>query len=272
MKKNYLINGSSSKNINPFDRGLAFGDGVFRTFLVKNRYPINWDLHYSKLKYDAKILQIKIPTKKILINDINKLFSTKKTYICKIIITRGVSNQGYQFRKDIKSTRIILKINYKKIDKKFLLNGVRLKVCKTRVTDSELLNGSKHLNRLDNVLAKSELNNSDFDGLMLDKNGFINECASSNIFARYGKVITSPNQINAGVSGVCKQIVVDNISRLGFDYIEKNIKLSQLKKADEVFITNSIFGALHVTQIEEKKWKGETCTSILRNLIINSKN
>ena len=183
---------------------------------------------------------------------------------------------GFKSAKEIyKPTSVQLNLLWVKtgeIDKKFLLNGVRLKVCKTRVTDSELFNGSKHLNRIDNVLAKSELNNSEFDGLMLDKNGFINECASSNIFARYGKVIASPSQINAGVSGVCKQIVVDNASRLGFVYKVKNIKLSQLKKADEVFITNSIFGALHVSQIEEKKWKGETCTSILRNLIINSKN
>tara|TARA_X000000368_G_C22959964_1_gene680526 strand:- start:269 stop:1081 length:813 start_codon:yes stop_codon:yes gene_type:complete len=270
LKNNFLINGSYSKKINPFDRGLAFGDGIFRTFLVKNSCPINWDMHYNKLKNDAKILQIKIPTKQQLITDIKKLFSTKKTFIGKIIITRGVSKQGYQFNKDIKNTRIVLKIVYKKINKKFLTDGVRLKVCKTRVSENSIFNGCKHLNRIDNVIAKSELKNYEFDGLMLDKDGFINECASSNIFARFGKIILSPKQINAGISGVCKQIVIKNANLLGLKFKEKNIKLSELKAADEVIITNSIFGALYVNQIEEKNWKEEFCTAPLRKLIIKS--
>ena len=84
MKKKFLINGNPSKNISPFDRGLSYGDGVFRTFLVKNRYPINWDMHYKKLKLDAKIFKIKVPTKKELLLDVKKLFNLNKTYIGKI--------------------------------------------------------------------------------------------------------------------------------------------------------------------------------------------
>ena len=268
MKNNFLINGDSSKNINPFDRGLSFGDGVFRTFLVRNRYPINWDMHYEKLKVDAGILKIKTPTKKDLLHDIKKLFSVDKTYIGKVIITRGISDQGYQYKRNIKSTRIVLKINYKKIDRGFYLNGVRLKVCKTRVSYNDFYGGVKHLNRIDNVLAKAELNDSVFDGLMLDKNNYINECVSSNVFARYGKVIVSPKQTNAGVSGVCKQIIIKNAKLLGFKFKYQDINLQKLKSADEVIITNSIFGALYINQIEEKKWKDDFFTSLIRDFII----
>jgi len=95
LKNNFLINGSLSESINPFDRGLSFGDGVFRTFLVKNGCPINWDIHYEKLKEDATILKIKVPSKKDLLHDIKKLFTEDKTYIGKVIITRGISDQGY---------------------------------------------------------------------------------------------------------------------------------------------------------------------------------
>ena len=271
MKNNFLINGNPLKSINPFDRGLSYGDGVFRTFLVKNGYPINWGMHYKKLKVDAEIFKINVPTQRELLLDIKKLFSINKTYICKIIITRGISNQGYQYKKNIKSTRIVLKINYKKINKLSYLNGVKLKVCKTRASHNELYRGAKHLNRMDNVLAKAELSNSVFDGVMLDKDGFINECVSSNIFARYGKSIISPMQNNAGVSGVCQQIVIKNANSLGFSFKYKGIKLEKLKKADEVIIANSVFGALYVNQIEEKKWKGDLFTSLIRDFIINPK-
>ncbi len=268
MKKKFLIDGNPSKNINPFDRGLSFGDGVFRTFLVSNGCPLNWDMQYEKLKVDADILKIKVPSKRNLLHDIKKLFSDDKTYICKVIITRGTSNQGYQYNKNIKSTRILLKINYKKINPKFYLSGVKLKVCDTRVTQHDFYGGVKHLNRMDNILAKAELNTSYFDGVMLDINGYVNECVSSNIFARYGKVILTPKQNNAGVSGVCKQIIIKNIKLLGFEFKHQNIKLAKLKKADEIIITNSIFGALFVNQIEEKKWKNNLFTSLIRDFII----
>ena len=75
-------------------------------------------------------------------------------------------------------------------------------MCKTRTLIIDFMVELKHLNRIDNVLAKAELDPSVFDGIMLDRNGYINECVSSNIFARYGKVIVSPKQNNAGVSGV----------------------------------------------------------------------
>ena len=268
MKKNFLIDGEPLKNINPFDRGLSFGDGVFRTFLVNNGYPINWDMHYEKLKVDSSILNIKTPSKKELLNDIKKLFSTDETYIAKIIITRGVSNQGYQYNKNIKSTRIVLKVNYKEINPKLYSSGVSLKVCQTRVTEHVFYGGIKHLNRIDNVLAKAELSPKFFDGVMLDENDYVNECVSSNIFARYGKVIISPKQKNAGVSGVCKQIVIKNIKSLGFKFKHQNIKLEKLKKADEVIVTNSVFGALYVNQIEEKVWKNDLFASLIRDFII----
>jgi len=272
LKKNFLIDGNFSKNINPFDRGLAYGDGVFRTFLVHNGQPVNWNMHYKKLKFDATKLKIKIPLKKDIFLDIKKLFTTKKTHIGKIIITRGVSNQGYQFDKDIKSTRILLKIRHTKIRKELYSGGVKLMVCKTKVSDQNQYNGIKHLNRLDNVLAKSELNSSVFDGLMLDKKNYINECVSSNIFARYGNVIISPEQNIGGVSGVCKEIIMKNCGSLGFNFKHANISLKKLKEADEVIITNSVFGSLFVNQIEKKKWKEGLFSSLVRNLIIKPKN
>ena len=268
LKKNFLINGNPLEIMSPFDRGLSFGDGIFRTFLIRSGCPINWVMHYEKLKVDANYLKIKVPSKKDLLHDIKKLFNDDKTYICKVIITRGISNQGYQFDRGIKSTRIVLKINYKNINKKLYLDGVRLMMCETRTTHNDIYGGVKHLNRIDNVLAKSELDPSVFDGVMLDQNGYINECVSSNIFARYGKVIVSPKQDNAGVSGVCKQIITKNVESIGFSFKNKDIKLEELKKADEVIITNSVFGALYVNQIEEKKWHDGLFTGLIRDLII----
>ena len=271
LKNNFLINGDVSNKINPFDRGLSFGDGVFRTFLVVNGLPINWEMHYKKLKSDANVLKIKLPKKELLLLDIQKLFNVNKSYIGKIIVTRGISNQGYQYDKKIKCTRILLKIDYKKIKKDYYTKGVKLKVCKTQTSYNESYSGIKHLNRIDNVLAKSELSNSFFDGIMLDKNGYINECISSNIFVRYGKNIIIPKQKNSGVSGVCKEIIIKNAHLLKFNIKHQYINLVKLKKADEVIIANSVFGAVYANQIEDKKWKDGLFSKLIQDFIVSPK-
>ena len=72
MAKNFLINGDAKNSLSPFDRGLAFGDGVFRTFLVKDGNPINWKNQYQKLSMDLKAIGIKPPNKKTLLIEIQK--------------------------------------------------------------------------------------------------------------------------------------------------------------------------------------------------------
>ena len=112
MAKNFLINGDAKNSLSPFDRGLAFGDGVFRTFLVKDGNPINWKNQYQKLSQDLKAIDIKPPNKKTLLTEIQKLFPAKGIFISKIIVTRGESMTGYDFNEGIKPTRILLKIDF----------------------------------------------------------------------------------------------------------------------------------------------------------------
>ena len=70
MKDNYLINGKKSLGLDPFDRGLAFGDGIFRTFKILDGNPIHWDYHFRKLNDDAKKLNINLPAELTLLGDI----------------------------------------------------------------------------------------------------------------------------------------------------------------------------------------------------------
>ena len=126
----FLINGKKSLGLNPYDRGLAFGDGVFRTIKIQNGVPMFWKLHYEILSHDAKFIQIDIPSSRILLNDIKKLFSEPGDFVGKFIITRGVSPRGYQFKSNIKCTRILLKNKFTPIKKETIKKGVCLQVCK----------------------------------------------------------------------------------------------------------------------------------------------
>lgn len=251
----YLINGKESSGLNPFDRGLAFGDGIFRTIKIKNGVPKFWQFHYEILSHDAKAIQIDIPSSRILFNDIKKLFCEPGDFVAKFIITRGISGRGYQFKNNIKCTRILLKNKFKPLKKEIFKNGVCLQVCTQKLSENFILSGIKHLNRLENVLAKTELSKENFDGILLDGHGYVNECISSTIIMRVGDTLYVPNQNGAGVAGVTKRIVIDNAASMGYKVKIKKILLDELLKSDEVVITNSIIGAIPIRKINKKKWK-----------------
>ena len=255
MSNQFLINGKKSLGLNPFDRGLAFGDGVFRTMKIINGVPKYWKYHYEILNHDAKSIQIDIPSSRILLNDIKKLFSEPGDFVAKFIITRGVSARGYQFKKNIKCTRILLKNIFVPIQKKIAKQGVCLKVCKQRLSENPMISGIKHLNRLENVLAKTELEPENFDGILLDSHGYVNECISSTIIMRIGNTLFIPSQDGAGVSGVTKKIIIENAGYLGYKIKIKKILLEELIKSDEVVITNSLIGVIPIRKINNKKWK-----------------
>ncbi len=268
MKDNYLINGSNVSGLDPFDRGLAFGDGIFRTFKIIDGKPLHWDYHFQKLSYDCEKIGINVPKELILLDDIDVLFAkTKGTCIAKWIITRGSSDRGYSIPKNIEPNRILLKNKFVPLPKSFYLEGVNLEFSLKKSSSHLQLGASKHLNRLDNVLAKQAVTSSSFDAIMLDEYGYVNECTSHNILALFGKIIHFPNHNHAGVSGVSMQIIMDHANSLGYKTTECDLSKDQLLKADEIVIINSVNGALPVKQIKNRKWNSLNLAYELNQLL-----
>ena len=89
-----LVNGTHSANISLLDRGLSYGDGVFRTMPVHKGLPASWQLHYQKLNHDCNALKIQCPDEQTLLQDIQSLFAGADG-VAKIIVTRGEGGRGY---------------------------------------------------------------------------------------------------------------------------------------------------------------------------------
>ena len=56
-----FVNGVASDLISVRDRGLMYGDGVFRTFTLRGGKPVLWSRQYSKLAADCRLLRIACP-------------------------------------------------------------------------------------------------------------------------------------------------------------------------------------------------------------------
>ncbi|MDO9282725.1 MAG: aminodeoxychorismate lyase [Methylotenera sp.] len=273
--RTFLINGSFDQAISAFDRGFAYGDGVFRTMQIRNGLPVNWPLHYQKLVADCAAIGIVCPSAELLMNDLQQLFPVNEfdeneIKVAKIIITRGEGDRGYAPPAVTAPTRAVIKSAMPQYAALNYAQGVNLRVCETRLATQPKLAGIKHLNRLENVLARMEWReDAIFDGLLLDQQGHVIECTMSNIFSRFDNKLITPALTLCGVAGITRQRILWLESVLNLTVEVTSITLDQLLQADEVIICNSLYGAFQVNSIGAKSWPQQKLASIIRNALIH---
>lgn len=270
MIHDYLVNGSKEA-ITPLDRGFSYGDGVFRTLKVRYGKPLGWNFHYQKLESDCRKLGIVAPEQDLFLSDIHKLAEENKTdalCVIKLMVTRGHGERGYKYPILSTPLRVTIKSAMPMYDDTYATFGVRLYQCNTVLSYQPLLAGIKHLNRLENVLGKNE--NSDhryFDGLMLDSDGRVIECTSSNIFIRQGHRLITPALNRCGISGVTRDLILSFGQALDLETSIDDITLTTLLNADEVIICNSLYGAFQVIALNEYQWTPQTLATQCRDLL-----
>lgn len=252
----YLINGSFNQSISPFDRGFAYGDGVFRTIKMQGGLPEHWPQHYQKLVADCAAINIVCPSAELLMSDLSQLFSSdaeteKQAAVAKIIITRGEGNRGYTPPAITAPMRVVLKSPMPDYPQDRFTQGVTLTVCETRLAAQPLLAGVKTLNRLENVLARMEYTNPDIaEGIMLDAQGNVIECTAANIFARFGDTLITPSLTQCGIAGITRQRIVELANSLKLKISIETFDLDKLLSADEVIICSSLYGAFQVKSVQ----------------------
>lgn len=254
------VNGSANQSISLTDRGLLYGDGFFTTIAVSSAKPLLWQQHLFRIEECATRLNLAIDLKKIEENMHQFLSETQLPERCvfKILVTRAESGRAYHWGENLKSNIIFQLFEYKDyaqlLDKR--LKGLSLTVCDTSLSHNKRLAGLKHLNRLEQVLAASELDKTKVDeGLMLDSDGYVIEGTMSNIFILLNDKLLTPRLEFSGVAGVMRSFILQNLSSSPFLLKLDNIKLEQIYQADAIFMSNSLWGLCSVASIVGSDWR-----------------
>ena len=247
-----LVNGAPSSTINADDRGLAYGDGVFRTLRMQAGRPVCWERQYAKLQRDCNALKIPCPSALVLSSELQQLGKTQADGIAKIIITRGISARGYAPATQSEATRILSVTPTTTYPTEYYRQGVRVHTCKLRLGHQALLAGIKHLNRLENVLAASEWQNQDMaEGLLSDISDYVISGTRSNLFMLRGSILYTPNLLRCGIAGVQRDRVMDWAKQHGMTCTVADLRMEELVLADEVFLVNSVFGLWPVREFAD---------------------
>ncbi len=246
-----LINGSPDATLSSADRGVSYGDGLFETIRIKDRKPVYWDLHLQRLLNGCEQLKLSIDPNLLpaqLLQDTLWLLRQQGTEdgVLKIIITRGSGQRGYKFSQDILPTRICSLANGVSNNGALKKQGGRLYSCQLKLGVQPLLAGLKHLNRLENVMARSEWDTDYDEGLLQDIYGNVIEGVMSNIFMVKDNLLLTPLLNTAGVSGIIRGRVIAWAHEQKLTVKEAAIPHDTLQEADHLFISNSLWGVIPI--------------------------
>lgn len=266
-----LVNGELQSSIDVTDRGLQYGDGLFETLAVFNGKPVFLNPHLSRLKVGCHVLAIPYPDADLLTDEIAKLCRyaiahfTRGQAVIKIMITRGSGGRGYRPPDVITSSRIISLYPWPDNPKNSPEVGIQVRFCKTRLGTNPALAGIKHLNRLEQVLARAEWHDPEIqEGIMLNANGYVIEGTMSNLFYVKNQTLYTASLNEAGIMGIIRQQIILLARQLGYPVIEHVYLPETLMQADEVFVCNSIIGIWPIRAIEAQYFSIGTVTRQLQ--------
>jgi 4-amino-4-deoxychorismate lyase len=250
------------------DRGLAYGHGLFETILFQNSQIPLLERHLSRLNRDANTLGI--PVKSSLVQTyLNQFVDHLKSEninngVIKIVVTAGVGGRGYQSPQPIEPSIICSYASLPAYMNSHKRDGIAVRYCQHRLPNQPALAGIKHLNRLDQVLARREWDCADYqDGLMFTHTDQLIEAISANVFLKNatGDWLT-PCLQGAGVSGVMRSVLLEEIFPACQIAVQvRAIEMDELAECQQLFVCNSVRGLIAVTEIYNSQNK------LLRSLL-----
>ena len=268
MTVNSLINGQPANSIALCDRGFQYGDGLFETIAYKNGKLLLWNEHLSRLSSGCKQTGLPELSEEQWIEDIKQLLVNTDNAVVKLMLTRGCGGRGYLKSEQIEPTRIVSVYPWPDYPDDLSDKGVNIIFCKTPASVNSALAGLKHMNKLENVMARSEWNDvSISEGLMLDNNNNVIEGTMSNVFATSNGSLYTPRLNYAGVNGVVRERVIEVAKKAGLEVQQIDIKKEKLIEMDELFLTNSLIGIWPVKKLLDNEFqKGQITMALVDSL------
>jgi 4-amino-4-deoxychorismate lyase len=260
-----LVNGVESDAISAQDRGLAYGDGVFRTLPMHGGRPLLWMRQYAKLAADCESLRISCPAAAVFERDLAAISTRKLDCVVKIIVTRGSAARGYVIPEAATPTRIVGASPPADYPQHYYESGVRVHLCRIRLALQPALAGIKHLNRLENVLARSEWKDSRIpEGVMCDVEDKVIGGTMTNLFLVRNGALVTPDLARCGVAGVTRELVLELARINNIPTRIASLSIDDLLDAEELFLVNSVIGVWQITGLERKSWNAGPLTAQIR--------
>ena len=230
--------------VSVFDSAVQGGDAVWEGLRVYEGKVFALDRHLDRLFASAHALRFEgVPSRDVVKRAVVETFTANEMYDqahARLTLTRGpkvTSGMSPAFNRA--GCTLIVLAEWK--PPVYESGGIRLVTSSVRRNSPATLDSKIHHNNLlNNILAKIEADVAGADdALMLDLHGFVAETNATNVFLVRRGVLVTPTA-DACLPGITRAIVLEVAAAEGIQTEVRNVSLSEIYTADEVFTTGTM--------------------------------
>jgi branched-chain amino acid aminotransferase len=243
--------------VSVFDHGFLYGDGVYETLRAYGGRLFRLRQHLARLRRSASLIGLDVPIVEqdliAVLQEAMKRNNLTDAYL-RITVSRGEGNIGLDPRLCPRPTIVVISLPLQPYPVELFNAGVSLAIVNTRRNLAAALPPMiKSLNFLNNILAKQEASCAGaFDGLMLNAEGHITECTTSNMFFVKDGCVYTPSVTCGILDGITRETVLSLARDQGFPTEEGCYLPDALLRADECFLTNTTMEIMPVRDIDTR--------------------
>jgi len=264
----FLLNGEHRHCVDVSDRGFQYGDGLFETIEVLQGKPLFFDRHLKRLAEGCRRLLIPMPDSALLDAEARQLSKSSERAVLKLIVTRGSGGRGYRQPEQVIPTRLFSLHPYPDYPLQFQTDGIAARFCEQRLSLNSSLAGIKHMNRLEQILARAEWQDDSIqEGLMLDTQDRVVEGTMSNLFIVKSGSLYTPPLGQCGVAGIVRELIMAFAQCSKLPLFEQAIDQTAVLQADELFVSNSVIGIWPIKRLEAQVFSVGAITRRLQDLL-----
>jgi len=263
MEELVYLNGSliprSKAKVSAFDHGFLYGYGLFETMRAYNGKIFLIGRHLKRLFESAKLLGLDSALADTDLEqacfDVLKANNLKDARM-RLTVTRGDAGAFPGTRQDVAASALITATAYTPLPAEAYEKGYKALVSSFRRDSGSLLSGLKSTGYLLSVLAKKEAVAAGMDeALLLNERGSVAEGSISNVFfVAHGELSAPP--VESGIlPGITRETVLELAAGSKIRATEADIRVEDLPRFDEAFLTNSVLEIMPLVAVRDKAGK-----------------
>lgn len=264
----HRLNGKAIDQISLSDRGLLYGQTLFETIPVCHQQPLSLERHLNRLAKGCKALSIDLDFEQLKV-EIDEFCQaqTGNKLVLRITVSMGEGGRGYANPETTHSQRILSMHSFPKHPKKHWHDGIKLGVAEIKLASQPALAGIKHGNRLEQIIARGQWHDDWQEALLLNQQDQVIEATQSNLFVRHGNSLATPDLNTSGVAGIMREQVLELADNIGVPTKIMSLSLTDIKAADEVFLSNCVIGIWPVREFQEQTFRDFSLSHQLLELL-----
>ncbi len=260
MTTHVRIDGKPETAVAATDRGFCYGDGLFETVWVSDGRAPLWSRHMARLHDGCRRLYLPLPDPDQLWHEVRRASAGLGNAVVRITWTRGTGPRGYAPPREAQPTCVVRAAALPLPPTDWYHQGIRMYLCQTRLGLQPALAGLKHLNRLEQVLARNEWHDDTVgEGLMLDLEDRVVSATAANVFFVRDGCFFTPVLTRCGVAGTARAEVLE---RRDVEVVDT--AFDAFMAADEVFLTSAVRGIVPVRELAHHRWRVGPATQQLQ--------